>query len=207
MLNLAPKSKYKGGTVPRWPKSAARLPGPAGELAGSVCFMENQRLEECWPGRRRWKGEAFVPCTRAWPGVREIPERDRVQRAARQRWDGLRGEGIPPAPGLRCREAGVAPWWLPPAAGDGLGAPPAGPPCAIIPLGDRPAEGAQAVPPWGGGTPHRAGRGAWPCASSAVPRGTPALAGPIREPCTGGLGNGTLPQRGARVHPAWTQPA
>lgn len=39
MLNLAPKSKYKGGTVPRWPKSAARLPGPAGELAGSVCFM------------------------------------------------------------------------------------------------------------------------------------------------------------------------
>lgn len=97
--------------------------------------MENQRLEECWPGRRRWKGEAFVPCTRAWPGVREIPERDRVQRAARQRWDGLRGEGIPPAPGLRCREAGVAPWWLPPAAGDGLGAPPAGPPCAIIPLG------------------------------------------------------------------------
>lgn len=97
--------------------------------------MENQRLEECWPGRRRWKGEAFVPCTCAWPGVREIPERDRVQRAARQRWDGLRGEGIPPAPGLRCREAGVAPWWLPPAAGDGLGAPPAGPPCAIIPLG------------------------------------------------------------------------
>lgn len=72
MLNLAPKSKYKGGTVPRWPKSAARLPGPAGELAGSVCFMENQRLQECWPGRRRWKGKAFVPCTRAW----EIPERE-----------------------------------------------------------------------------------------------------------------------------------
>lgn len=39
MLNLALKSKYKGGTVPRWPKSAAQLPGPAGELAGSVYFM------------------------------------------------------------------------------------------------------------------------------------------------------------------------
>lgn len=39
MLNLALKSKYKGGTVPRWPKSAAWLPGSAGELAGSVCFM------------------------------------------------------------------------------------------------------------------------------------------------------------------------
>lgn len=117
--------------------------------------MENQRLQECWPGRRRWKGKAFVPCTCTRVCGRS-QRGNGVQGAAPLCWDGLRGEGIPLAPGLRCREGGGGSLGAPQLLGMNCGLP-AGPPCATSPWV---ALGAPAVPPWGGWWDP--GQGLWP---------------------------------------------
>lgn len=136
------------------------------------------------------EGGAFVPCTRSRRSRRGI----RVQRAAGLCWDGLRGERIPPAPALRCRQKGCGSLVAPPAAGMSWGRVPHVP--SPPPPGGRPAEGAPAVPPGGDRESDRVP----PAPCHGHPR-------PGRAHPGAGLGTGTLPQRGARVRPARTGPS
>lgn len=113
--------------------------------------MENQRLQECWPGRRSWKGKASVPCTRARPGVREIPEGERGPESCSCR-EGLREGRNSPSSWFEVEGRGCGSLVAFPAAGDGLGVPPL---VSHVPSSPWVALGAQAVPPWAGGILHR----------------------------------------------------
>lgn len=132
------------------------------------------------PARAETWQEEKVGATHARLGGREILARGvGLRRAAPLHWDGVRGAEAHLAAGLQCGEGDKAAPFLPPCAKKGSRCP-------------RRVVGSST------GMDGEHGR---------VPHSTPALAGPLRKRCAGGLGTGTLHPHGVRVRPACTGPA